>query len=126
MGRRGDGAAPHDAGRHRPCVSGSGRRLRIGGPDGSGERVDGVPAAALCPKFGLVSIGERKKLRGSSIAGTVLFIHGIVATVAGIWRNEDKDLACRKRLAKPAKATRSATLRTRASTVRAQAWPSRR
>jgi len=56
------------------------------------------------PEFGRVSIDERKKFRGSSIAGSALSIHGIVAIAADIWRTEDRDLDCLKRLAEPATA----------------------
>lgn len=56
------------------------------------------------PEFGRVSIDDRRKLRGSSIAGSALSIHGIIAIAADIWRTEDRDLECLKRLAEPATA----------------------
>jgi hypothetical protein len=56
------------------------------------------------PEFGRVSIDERKKFRGSSIAGSALSIHGVVAVAAEIWRTKDRDLDCLKRLAEPATA----------------------
>lgn len=56
------------------------------------------------PEFGRVTIDERRNLRGSSIAGSALSIHGVVAVAADIWRTKDKDLDCLKRLAEPATA----------------------
>lgn len=56
------------------------------------------------PEFGRVTIDERRKLRGSSIAGSALSIHGVIAVAADIWRTKDKDLDCLKRLAEPATA----------------------
>lgn len=56
------------------------------------------------PEFGRVSIDERKKLRGSSIAGSALSIHGVIAIASDIWRTKDRDVDCVKRLAEPATA----------------------
>src|SRR5690606_33436705 len=56
------------------------------------------------PEFGRVTIDERRKLRGSSIAGSALSIHGVIAVAADIWRTKDKDLGCLNRLAEPATA----------------------
>ncbi|WP_454301838.1 DNA sulfur modification protein DndB [Salana multivorans] len=56
------------------------------------------------PEFGRVSIDERKKLRGNSVVGSALSIHGVIAIAAELWRTEERDLACLERLAEPAKA----------------------
>lgn len=55
------------------------------------------------PEFGMLPIEKRKEIRGSSLAGTALSIHGVVAVAARIWATEDKDMACLKVLAEPAK-----------------------
>lgn len=56
------------------------------------------------PEFGRVSIDERRKLRGTSIAGSALSIHGIIAIAADIWRLGGENLDCLNRLSEPATA----------------------
>jgi len=56
------------------------------------------------PEFGRISIDDRKKLRGSSVAASALSIHGVVAIAAELWRTEAKDLDVLERLAEPASA----------------------
>lgn len=58
---------------------------------------------AVRPEFGRLSIEERKQLRGSSVAGTALSIHGVAAVAAKIWATRDRDLTCLEHLAEPVK-----------------------
>jgi hypothetical protein len=54
------------------------------------------------PEFGRLHIDERKKLRGTSLAGSALSIHGVIAIAAAIWATPAKDLTLLDRLAEPA------------------------
>ncbi len=54
------------------------------------------------PEFGRLPIDERKKLRGTSVAGSALSIHGVVAIAAATWATKAKNLNVLDRLAEPA------------------------
>ena len=40
------------------------------------------------PEFGRLSLKDRRELRGTSIAGTALSIHGAIAVADSLWRNK--------------------------------------
>lgn len=58
------------------------------------------------PEFGRLPLDERRKLRGSSLAGTALSIHGVIALAAAIWSTPERDMDCLGRLGQEATAGR--------------------
>lgn len=45
------------------------------------------------PEFGRVTTDVRKRFRGSSVAGSALSVHGVIAIAAAIWSTPAKDLS---------------------------------
>jgi hypothetical protein len=54
------------------------------------------------PEFGRVTTDVRKKIRGSSVAGSALSVHGVIAIAAAIWASSSKDLSILGHLKDPA------------------------
>lgn len=58
---------------------------------------------AVRPEFGRLTLDERRKIRGSSLAGTALSIHGVVAIAGAMYERKLTDFSALSGLAAPAK-----------------------